>query len=50
MTFNRIAVALLLTGLSTPAIAKDLSPEELRFFDSKIRPVLASAGNTADHC
>ncbi|QDV45096.1 hypothetical protein Enr13x_49690 [Stieleria neptunia] len=40
MTFIRIAVALLMTGLSTQAIAEDLSPEKLQFFESEIRPVL----------
>ncbi|EKK01735.1 protein containing planctomycete cytochrome C domain protein [Rhodopirellula baltica SH28] len=40
MTFNRIAVALLMTGLATQAIAQDLSREQLQFFETKIRPVL----------
>lgn len=40
MTFVRIAACLLLMLLSLPSRADQLAPEDLKFFETKIRPVL----------
>jgi hypothetical protein len=40
MTFSRIASLLLITTIAAPAAADQLTPEESKFFEAKIRPVL----------